>query len=119
MSDVTEASLAQLSLDSVLEIAEFANTAAFQVLLAELYALPYEERDEFVRSVLLDPVKLAERSVEVPAGLTIQRSRFHDGRPTIFCISKVIGGDRRKVTITFDRELDAEGSGRQREQLPV
>lgn len=91
-------------MEAVLEIGKFVNTAEFQAVLEELYAKPHDERDEYVRRVLLDPGQLAARSIAVPEGMRIQRSRFHDGRPTIFCISKMVGHDLRKVTITFDAE---------------
>ncbi len=104
MASVSTEEKSRLSMDAVVEIMEFANTDEFQAVLRELYAAPHEERDEYVRRVLLDPEQLAAHSVKVPAGMTIQRSRFHDGRPTIFCISKMVGGDLRKVTITFDKE---------------
>ncbi len=91
-------------MEAVVEIGEFVNTAEFQKLIRDLYSLPYEGRDEFVRKVMLDSEQLAERSITVPDGMTIQRSRFHDGRPTIFCVSKMVRGDLRKVTITFDKE---------------
>jgi len=111
MASVTAAEKSQLSMDSVLEIMRFANTEEFQAVLHELYSRPYEERDEFVREVLLDPAQLAARSIRVPDGMTIQRSRFHDGRPTIFCIAKMVGGDLRKVTITFDKEPGPQERG--------
>src|SRR5580658_1031789 len=104
MASVSAEEKARLSMEAVLEIGKFANTAEFQKLLDDLYSLPYEERDGFVRDVMLDSAQLTARSISVPAGMTIQRSRFHDGRPTIFCISKMVGGDLRKVTITFDKE---------------
>jgi hypothetical protein len=104
MASVSAAEKSRLSMESVVEIMEFANTEEFQAVLKELYSEPYEERDEYVRKVLLDPQQLATRSVTVPEGMTIQRSRFHDGRPTIFCISKMVKGNLRKVTITFDKE---------------
>lgn len=104
MASVSAEEKALLSMEAVLEIGGFVNTAEFQVLIRELYSLPYHDRDEFVRTVMLDPAQLAERSIKVPEGMTIQRSRFHDGRPTIFCVSKMVRGDLRKVTITFDKE---------------
>jgi len=97
-------------MEAVLEIGKFCNTPEFQAVLQELYAKPYEERDDYVRGVLLDPGQLAARSITVPEGMKIQRSRFHDGRPTIFCVSKMVGGDLRKVTITFDAERAIEKS---------
>jgi hypothetical protein len=104
MSSVSAEEKSRLSMEAVLEIGRFVNTDEFQAVLGELYAKPYEERDEYVRRVLLDPEQLAARSIAVPEGMKIQRSRFHDGRPTIFCVSKMVGHDLRKVTITFDAE---------------
>lgn len=106
MTSVSTADKAQLSMDAVVEIMRFVNTDEFQTVLEELYSAPSEDRDEYVRRVLLDDGQLAQRSVFVPEGMAIQRSRFHDGRPTIFCVSKMVGGDLRKVTITFDKEPD-------------
>lgn len=111
MASVSAAEKSRLSMDAVLEIMKFVNTDEFQAVLHELYSRPYEERDEYVRRVLLDPEQLAARSVTVPAGMTIQRSRFHDGRPTIFCVSKMVGDNLRKVTITFDKEPAGRPSG--------
>lgn len=104
MASVSAEEKGRLSMEAVVEIGEFVNTAEFQKLIRDLYSLPYEDRDEFVRKVMLDSEQLAERSITVPDGMTIQRSRFHDGRPTIFCVSKMVKGDLRKVTITFDKE---------------
>jgi hypothetical protein len=104
MASVSAEEKSRLSMEAVLEIGELVNTAEFQELIRELYSLPYGDRDEFVRRVMLDPAQLAARSITVPEGMTVQRSRFHDGRPTIFCISKMVTGDLRKVTITFDKE---------------
>jgi hypothetical protein len=104
MTSISEAEKSRLSMERVLEIGKFVNSDEFQVVLRELYATPHGERDSFVRRVLLDPAELAARSVVVPPGMTIQRSKFHDGRPTIFCISSMVGDNLRKVTITFDKE---------------
>jgi hypothetical protein len=36
--------------------------------------------------------------------MKIQRSQFGDGRPTIFCVTKLMSDGVRKVTYTFDNE---------------
>ena len=73
-------------------------------VLGELYDHAPEERDVFVRSVLLDPDELRRRGVTVPDGITVQRSQFGDQRPTIFCVTKLMSDGVRKVTYTFDNE---------------
>lgn len=84
------------------EIRDFVTTDVFVATLGELYDLAPEERDQFVRENLLDPAALAARGITVPAGLKIQRSVFGDGRPTIFCVTKLMSDGIRKVTYTFD-----------------
>lgn len=86
------------------EIVRFAQTAEFQSVLNEMWAVPPERRAEFVVAVLLDEQQMAARGVSVPKGLTIQRSTFRDGRPTLFCIVNHLphGLLWEKVTVTFD-----------------
>jgi hypothetical protein len=84
------------------EVAEFVATEEFQALVAELYSKPVSERFAFVRDVAIDKDKLAKRGVSVPEGMTVQRSTFADGRPTLFCVSKYLPDGKRKVTVTFD-----------------
>lgn len=88
-----------------LEIKDFITTDAFIRLLSELYSLPPEDRDEFVRRVLLDDQELAARGVVRPEGIKLQRSQFGDQRPTIFCVTKLMSDGIRKVTYTFDNSL--------------
>lgn len=86
------------------EISDFVQTPPFAALLAELWALPQEQRKVFVRDVLIDSAELRRRDVVVPAGLVVQRSAFRDRRPTLFCVTKHLppGLLWEKVTITFD-----------------
>ena len=86
------------------EIRDFVITDPFIRLLDELYRLPPEDRDEFVRRVLLDEDELRKREVKSPDGIKIQRSHFGDDRPTIFCVTKLMPDGVRKVTYTFDHE---------------
>lgn len=88
-------------------IARLVAKMPFKALLGELYDLPADRRAAFVEEVVLNPRARAERGLEdIPPGLVIQRSEFADGRPTLFCISKVLplAYPWHKVTITFDNE---------------
>lgn len=87
------------------DIQEYVLSAPFQSLLAELWSLPREQRDRFVREVMLASEALAERDATPPDGITIQRSSFADGRPTVFCVTKLLPDGIRKMTITFDNEM--------------
>lgn len=88
------------------EIGDFVLTTEFQSLVEELYSLPIEERAQFVFDVVLSPEQWAQRGIVVPEDMLIQRSTFHDGRPTMFCVSKVVplASPWHKVTVTFDSE---------------
>jgi hypothetical protein len=67
----------------------------------------------FVRTVLLDPEQLDKRGLTPPAGLCIQRSEFHDQRPTLFCVSQHLpeGAQWKRVTITIDHGDSFAGRG--------
>lgn len=86
------------------KIRDFITTDEFVSLLGELYDLPPEERDRYVRTVLLDTGELEKRGIHTPDGIKIQRSQFGDRRPTIFCVTKLMSDGVRKVTYTFDSE---------------
>lgn len=86
------------------EIRDFITASPFIAVLGELYDLAPEHRDAFVRSVLLDAEELARRGIDTPTGLKIQRSQFGDHRPTIFCVTKLLSDNVRKVTYTFDSD---------------
>lgn len=88
------------------EIRDFITEDNFLKVVDELYNLEEADRDEFVRTVLLDDSKLAERGIIVPEGMKIQRSQFGDDRPTIFCVTKLLSDNIRKVTFTFDNGLE-------------
>ena len=90
------------------EIAEFVSTEEFQSLLSELYSKPTDERHDFVRNVVINKDELTARGISVPEGMTVQRSAFADGRPTLFCVSKYLPDRKRKVTVTFDNPEGSE-----------
>jgi len=69
-----------------------------------------QRRADFVRDVVLNRTERERRGIDDnAAGLIIQRSEFADGRPTLFCITKMLGLAHpwQKVTITFDNEQAA------------
>jgi len=88
------------------EISDFVSASEFQLILQDLYNLPIQDRGKFVEAVLLDKEILRKRGVIAPEGLVIQRSVFGDGRPTLFCVSKLLPEQYwcywEKLTITFD-----------------
>lgn len=90
--------------EGIERIGDFVETPPIQQLLEDLYALPKEERPKFVLDVVLDAEERGRRGIEVPDGMSIQRSQFADGRPTLFCIVKKVplAYPWQKVTITFD-----------------
>jgi hypothetical protein len=92
--------------EGLAEIARFVATPSFQALLDEMYALPKNERPTFVSDVVIDPQQRARRGITVPDDMVIQRSKFADGRPTLFCVTKVLplAYPWHKVTMTFDSE---------------
>lgn len=85
-------------------IRDFITTDEFVSLLGELYDFPPEDRDNFVRTVLLNTDELGKRGIHTPDGIKIQRSQFGDHRPTIFCVTKLMSDGVRKVTYTFDND---------------
>ena len=72
------------------EIGDFVVRPEFQSPLAELYALPHGARPRFVQDVVIDDDQRLLRGIQVPEGMVIQRSTFADGRPILFCVSKVL-----------------------------
>ena len=95
--------------EGIEEIRDFIVTPQFISLLGDLYERSHEERPKFVLDVVLSPEERARRGIAVPDGLVIQRSTFADGRPTLFCVSKIVPQAEPwdKVTITFDSDLDS------------
>jgi hypothetical protein len=82
----------------------YVRTPAFRAVLGEMNALPtIREKDHFVRTVLLNPEQLAARGATPPEGVVVQRSRFEDARPTVFCVVKYLPDPTKKMTITFDQ----------------
>lgn len=88
-------------------IIDFVVSEPFQFLLAELRFTPFDQRPRFVLDVVLDRAEREERGVFVPENMLIQRSTFHDGRPTLFCVSAMtkLAEPWRKLTYTFDNDL--------------
>lgn len=90
-------------------VVDFAQTEPFRKILSEMMARPPQDRAQFVLDVWLSPAQLRRRGLNVPDDLTIQRSAFRDGRPTLFCVTKHLpeGLAWSKVTVTID---NSEGS---------
>lgn len=97
--------------EGIEEIGQFVVQPQFQTLLEDLYSLPVEERPQFVIDVVLNPEEQAQRGIIAPEDMLIQRSVFADGRPTLFCVSKLVplAYPWHRVTITFDSEMSANG----------
>lgn len=93
---------------AVIKIADFVLDSGFNGVLTELYSLTEEERPQFVLDVLLNPQELSKRDITIPERMSIQRSTFYDGRPTLFCIAQKenLAYPWRKITITFDNLTD-------------
>jgi hypothetical protein len=90
--------------EAIAEIYAYVRTPRFLAVLAEMNTLAtLPEKDAFVRTVLLDPEQLERRGVKPPEGIVVQRSRFEDARPTVFCVVKYLPSHREKMTITFDQ----------------
>jgi hypothetical protein len=87
--------------NSLLDIFNFVNNDSFQALLSDLYNTPLQEQPSFVAKILLNPKELEKRQIQVPSDLIIQRSTFGDGRPTLFCVTKHLKQEGKKVTFTF------------------
>lgn len=92
--------------DAVLEIGKFVMTEPFNQALVDLMATASAERPSFVLNNLLNQTEREERGIHVPENMTIQRSTFYDGRPTLFCVSTLtpLAYPWRKITITFDND---------------
>lgn len=107
---LTRESVQEEAREGLEEIRDFITTDEFISLLGELYDLPPEDRDGYVRRILLDPDELGRRGIRTPDGIKIQRSQFGDHRPTIFCVTKLMSDGVRKVTYTFDNESIPAGA---------
>jgi hypothetical protein len=97
--------------DGIEEIGQFVVQPPFQDLLEDLYSRPVEKRPQFVIDVVLNPEEQARRGIITPDDMLIQRSTFADGRPTLFCVSKLVplAYPWHRVTITFDSEMITNG----------
>lgn len=104
LPDVTREAGRKEAREGLEDIRDFITTDQFISVLGELYDHAPQDRDRFVREVLLDTGQLAERGIEVPEQIKIQRSQFGDQRPTIFCVTKLMSDGVRKVTYTFDND---------------
>lgn len=89
----------------LLYLREFASDDRFQKLLSQLYALPAEQRNAFVKSSIINTESLAKSGLSVPKDIIIQRSAFSDNRPTLFCLTKYRADGKTKLTITFDSAM--------------
>lgn len=98
--------IAQHLTDAIAAIADFVTQAPFCALLDEMAGIAAEQRPAFVLGVVLDEQERATRQIVVPPTMAIQRSTFHDGRPTLFCVSAStrLFYPWQKVTITFDND---------------
>ena len=87
-------------------IIDFVVSQPFQLLLGELRFTPHEDRPQFVLDVILNKEEREARGVYVPKNMLVKRSTFHDGRPTLFCVSALtqLAKPWRKLTVTFDNE---------------
>jgi hypothetical protein len=89
------------------QVIEYVMSPNFQDVLADMLRCPESDRPEFVLTTFLDPAERARRGIEPPKGMRIQRSTFHDGRPTLFCVSILtpLAYPWRKLTVTFDNDI--------------
>jgi hypothetical protein len=105
--DINADELKKEIVETLSEIRSFVQTDRFQSLLNELRSIHRQSlRREFVRDVVIDEEELANRGILVPEGLIIQRSAFRDGRPTLFCVTKLLKNEKWKVTITYDDDVN-------------
>jgi hypothetical protein len=95
--------------EGIKEIGRFTVTTEFQRLIDDLYRLPKVARPAFVQEVILSEEERRRRGIIVPADMVVQRSTFADGRPTLFCVSKILphAYPWHRVTITFDSGMNA------------
>ena len=105
----------------ILEIADFVVVDPFLSTLQEMYDMPEEDRPAFVLDVVLNEEAREARGIRVPETMTIQRSTFYDGRPTLFCISKManLAYPWRKVTITFDNDVGSTSTNDPGNIVPI
>jgi len=89
------------------QIIDFVTTEPFKLLLGEMAEAPLADRPRFVLEIVLNENERAKRGIVVPSHMLIQRSTFHDGRPTLFCVSALtpLSFPWRKVTVTFDNNI--------------
>lgn len=85
-------------------VSSFIENENFKALLKELHdsSPNFEGRKQFVKNVILNKGELKKRGIVLPSDLIIQRSKFDDKRPTLFCVTKYMKDRSQKVTFTFD-----------------
>lgn len=99
--------------DGIRQIGRFVSTPAFKKLLSDLYDREPDEQPAFVDDVVLNREERERRGIDdTAAGLIVQRSEFADGRPTLFCVTKILplAYPWQKVTITFDSDREPVGA---------
>lgn len=90
--------------EALTDLHQYVRTPGFRGLLDEMNKLPtIRAKDHFVRTVLLNAEQLEARGALPPEGVVVQRSRFQDSRPTVFCVVKYLPDPTKKMTITFDQ----------------
>ena len=99
------------------DLLEFFYSDAFQEVYASMKAMSAEDRNRFVKEVLIDPDRLREETgIEIPEGVLIQRSAFGDRRPTVFCLKKFLPERFHRVwentNLTFDETYEDESVSR-------
>ena len=103
-----QAELQQVMRDHYDRIIAFITTKPFQAVMIEMSATPAHERPKFVADVLVNSKEMANRGVQVPKGILIQRSAFGDRRPTLFAVKHFLPPKYadvwQNVNITFDNE---------------
>jgi hypothetical protein len=106
--------LARWMAEGLSRIKAYTDGEPFRAMLTELAGMTRHSREQFVQHVLLNESELAARGLAPPSGLTIQRSEFYDGRPTLFCVSSYLppNGIWRRVTYTYDHDF-GQGAGRE------
>ena len=100
----SESAIAEEIKSGLEEIGRFVTSAPFQRVLSHLAKESPSARPDFVSRELLNPSARGKWDLAVPNDMHLQRSEFADGRPTLFCVTKILplAHPWHKVTITFD-----------------
>jgi len=90
-------------------LTEFIATPAFQLALAELYALPMAERAAFVRDELVDDFARLPRAIRLPEGVEFRQARR--GQPMLFSLvchlPEALHVPWQNVTVSFGHDRTA------------